>query len=154
MSHIHVEAERVIDAPPKEVYQFLADYRDRHPRILTPNFVDYEVERGGAGDGTIIRYRLHAARRERPYHIVIQEPEKGRVLREQDIDSSFAATWMVDPGPTPGQSRVKIITHWEGGSGMGGFLERTFAPLGLRGIYTEMLNRLEQELAGSVATSR
>ncbi len=153
MSHIHVEAERVIDASPAEVYMFLTDYETKHPRILTANFQQYAVERGGIGAGTVIRYRLHAGGRERPYHMQIDEPERGRVLRERDTDSSLMTTWTVDPGLTPSQSRVTVATDWEGGSGMGGFFERTFAPMGLRGIYTEMLNRLEQSLAGSAATS-
>jgi uncharacterized protein YndB with AHSA1/START domain len=154
MSHIHVETERVIDAPPAEVFAFLADYRQKHPMILTPNFLDYNVEQGGVGAGTVIRYRLQAAGRERPYHMQIDEPEKGRMLREHDTNSSLFTTWTVDQGPTPRQSRVTVSTHWEGGSGMGGFFERTFAPMGLRGIYTEMLNRLEQSLAGSATAAR
>lgn len=151
MSHIRAEAERVIDAPPTEVYTFLANYRDRHPLILTSNFHDYAVEQGGIGSGTVIRYRLHAGGRERPYRMEIEEPEKGRVLRERDINSSLVTNWTVHQGATPEQSRVSVTTDWEGGSGVGGFFERTFAPMGLRGIYTEMLNRLDQALTGSAA---
>jgi uncharacterized protein YndB with AHSA1/START domain len=154
MSHIHVDAERVIDAPPIDVYRFLADYANKHPMILTSNFLDYGVERGGIGAGTVVHFRLRAGGRERPYRMEIEEPEKGRVLRERDINSSLVTNWTVDQGPNPGQSRVTIATDWEGGGGMGGFFERTFAPMGLRGIYTEMLNRLEQSLAGSAAASR
>ena len=33
-------------------------------------------------------------------------------------------------------------TEWQGGRGVGGFFERTFAPVGLRRIYGEMLDRL------------
>ncbi len=35
-----------------------------------------------------------------------------------------------------------MITEWEGGSGIGGFFERTFAPMGLRRIYGSMLSKL------------
>ena len=154
MSHIHVETERVIDAPPAEVFAFLADYKTKHPMILTPNFLEYAVERGGVGAGTVISYRLHAGGRERPYRMQIDEPEAGKILREHDTNSSLFTTWTVDQGPNPRQSRVTVATHWEGGSGMGGFFERTFAPMGLRGIYSDMLNRLEQSLAGSAAATR
>jgi hypothetical protein len=153
MSHIHVEVGRAIDAPPAEVYRFLADYSDKHAVILTSNFLDYTVEKGGIGAGTVISYRLHAGGRERPYRMEIEEPEKGRVLRERDTNSSLVTTWTVDQGATPRQSRVSVATDWEGGSGMGGFFERTFAPMGLRGIYTEMLNRLGQSLTGTAAAS-
>jgi hypothetical protein len=47
-----------------------------------------------------------------------------------------------------------VATEWEGGSGVGGFFERTFAPMGLRSIYTEMLNRLAQTLTGSTTAAR
>jgi hypothetical protein len=154
MSRIHVEAERVIDAPPTEVYAFLADYAQRHARILTSNFHEYGVEQGGVGAGTVVHYRLHAAGRERPYRMQIEEPEKGRELRERDTNSSLVTTWTVDQGAAPGQSRVHVATEWEGSSGMGGFFERAFAPMGLRGIYTEMLNRLDQSLTGSAAAMR
>ena len=151
MSHIHVGAEREIDAPPAEVYAFLANYRDKHPIILTSNFYDYVVDQGGIGAGTVIRYRLHAGGRERPYRMEIEEPETGRVLRERDTNSSLVTTWTVNQGATPDQSRVAVATDWQGGSGVGGFFERTFAPKGLRGIHTEMLNRLALTLTGSAA---
>ncbi len=151
MSRIHVGAERGVDAPPAEVYQFLADYREKRPIILTPHFHDYAVETGGMGAGTLIHYRLRAGGRERGYRMEVEEPERGRVLRERDINSSLVTTWTVNQGATPGQSRVLVTTEWEGGGGMGGFFERTFAPMGLRGIYAEMLNRLAQALTGSAA---
>ncbi|HEY7350799.1 MAG TPA: SRPBCC family protein [Ktedonobacterales bacterium] len=151
MSHIHVEVERVVDAPPAEVYQFLADYREKRPIILTPNFLGYAVEQGGVGTGTVMHYRLHAGGRERPYQMEIDEPEKGRALRERDANSSLVTVWTVNQGANPEQSKVVVTSDWEGGSGMGGFFERTFAPMGLRGIYTEMLNRLAQALTGTAA---
>jgi hypothetical protein len=154
MGVIHVEAERVIDAPPSEVYGFLADYNRKHPTILTSHFHEYGVEKGGTGTGTVVHYRLHAAGRERPYHMEIDEPVAGRVLRERDTTSSLETLWTVDQGTTPGQSKVNVTTEWEGSGGVGGFFERTFAPMGLRGIYSEMLSRLDQSLTGSAATSR
>ncbi len=151
MSLIHVEVERAIDASPAEVYRFLADYSDKHPTILTSNFLDYKVEKGGIGAGTVISFRLHAGGRERPYHMEIEEPEKGKVLRERDTNSSLVTTWTVNQGANSQQSRVSIQTEWEGASGMGGFFERTFAPVGMRGIYNEILGRLAQTLTGSAA---
>jgi hypothetical protein len=35
-----------------------------------------------------------------------------------------------------------VDSEWEGGTGVGGFFERTFAPLGLRNIYGEILSNL------------
>jgi hypothetical protein len=154
MSHIHAEAERVIDARPEEVYTFLANYREDRPRMLTPNFLDYHVEQGGRGAGTVVSYRLQAGGRERPYRMQVEEPSRSRVLLERDMNSSLTNTWTISP-LTGGQTLVTLTTEWESrGAGMGGFFERTFAPLGLKKIYHEMLNRLAEALGASAAASR
>jgi uncharacterized protein YndB with AHSA1/START domain len=142
MSHIHVMSERVIDAQPEVVYEALTDYRVRRPQILTRNFLDYTVEQGGQGTGTEISYRLRAARRERPYHMLVKEPLKGWVLTESDQHSSLVTTWTLTPEDDGLRTRLRVDSEWEGGSGVGGFFERTFAPLGLRRIYNTMLASL------------
>lgn len=147
MSHIRVETERVVAARPEEVYSVLSDYKEQRPKILTPNFLEYTVEKGGRGAGTEVRYRLHAARRERPYHIRVKEPLKGTVLTEQDTNSSLVTTWTIMPVQDGQQTNVHIISEWQGGSGIGGFFERTFAPLGLRRIYRTMLASLASLVA-------
>lgn len=154
MSRIHVETERLIDAKPQDIYTFIADYRDKRPRILPPNYIDYTVVQGGRGTGTIVRYRFRAARRERPYEIAVEEPSRGRVLLERDTTSSLVTTWTVTPTASKDQTRVAITTEWEGSRGIGGFFERTFAPMGLRRVYNDMLDRLQQEVAPVSSTSR
>lgn len=154
MSRIHAEAERVIDAPPEEVYKFLANYRESRPRILPPNFQDYTVEQGGRGAGTIVNYRLQAGNRERAYRMQVEEPTAGRVLIERDLGSTLVNTWTVSP-IAGGQTLVAITTQWEShASGVGSFFERTFAPMGLRRIYVDMLNKLAEALGASAAASR
>lgn len=154
MSRIHAEAERIIDARPEEVYTFLANYRESRPRILPPNFQDYTVEQGGRGAGTIISYRLQAGNRERAYRMQVEEPNKGRVLIERDLGSTLVNTWTISP-ISGGQTLVAVTTEWESrASGVGSFFERTFAPMGLRRIYVDMLNKLAEALAASAAASR
>jgi hypothetical protein len=142
MSRIYVKKEQIINARPADVYAVLTDYEGKHAQILTPNFLDYTVEKGGRGDGTIVRYRLRAARRERPYRMLIQEAVKGRVITESDTNSSLVTTWTVLPQEHGQQTMVRVASEWEGGSGVGGFFERLFAPLGLRRIYARMLESL------------
>lgn len=142
MSRIHVKKEQIINARPADVYAALIDYAGKHIQILTANFLDYTVEKGGQGDGTIVRYRLRAARRERPYRMLIQEAVKGRVITESDMNSSLVTTWTVLPQEQGQQTMVRVASEWEGGSGVGGFFERLFAPLGLRRIYASMLDSL------------
>jgi hypothetical protein len=56
-----VSASAVINAPAKQVYTILADYHDGHPRILPQQyFSSLEVERGGVGAGTVLRFQMRA----------------------------------------------------------------------------------------------
>lgn len=145
MSGIHVEASRVVDAPTEKVYQFLADYRVSHPSILPPeSFVGYHVEEGGTGAGTVISIRIRAGGRERAYRMRVSEPEPGRVLQEQDTASSLVTQFILTPADGSAHTNVSIVTEWQGGSGIGGFFERAFAPMAMRRIYLRELDLLAE----------
>jgi hypothetical protein len=146
-SLIRVLAEREMAARPERVFAFLADYREARPRILTPNYLDYRVEEGGRGEGTTVSYRLQAAGRERSYRLRVEAPVP-RTLLERDTASSLVTTWRVMPAPRD-RSIVRVVTEWQGSGGIGGFFERTFAPRGLRRIYEDVLDRLDQELGAT-----
>lgn len=150
MSQIHVEAERIINARPEDVYRFLADYRDKRPHILTSDYTDYQVAQGGSGAGTVVTYTFHTARGARPYELHVEEPAPG-TLRERDARSTLTTTWRVAQSGTSSQSRVSIATEWTGGTGIGGFFERTFAPASLRRTYQRILGRLDEALSGAEA---
>ena len=146
MSHLEVQTERVIAAKPEDVYAFLADYKER-PKILPPNFSDYAVEEGGHGAGTVVSYRMRAGRRERPYRMRVDEPARG-VLTESDAGSSFVTRWELSPTADGERTRVRLVSEWDGSSGVAGFFERLFAPVGLRRIYNDMLARLAAAVEG------
>jgi len=140
MAKIVVSAERAIDAPADEVYRYVADMRDHHPRYLPPAFSDFRVESGGVGAGTITRFTVTAGGRTREYRMRVDEPEPGRVLTESDTGSSLVTTTTVTP--RDGASLVQIATTWDGAGGIGGFFEKTFAPRVMRTIYADELERL------------
>lgn len=144
MSRVIAKSERVIPADPEEIFAVLSDYKLKRPQMLTPNFLQYKVERGGRGDGTIVSYRLHAGGRERAYRMQVDETVPGKVLTERDRNSSLVTTWQLSPDGDKRHTRVSVTTEWEGSTGVGGFFERTFAPLGLRSIYTTMLDFLAE----------
>ncbi len=152
MAHIHVQTEQVVNARPEEVYTFLKDYTKR-PQILTENYLNYKVEEGGNGAGTVVTYRLHAANRERGYRIQVSDPGTGKTLQESDAGSSLVTIWTMTPEADGQKTRVQLTSDWEGGKGVGGFFEKTFAPLGLRRIYTEILGKLATKFAGAQATT-
>lgn len=142
---IKVDLERTIPAPPARVHAALADYRGRE-RILPASYLDYQVEEGGQGGGTVVSYRLRAGRRERRYRMEVAEPTPGVTLVERDRDSSLVTTWILSPTASGTATDLRLSTIWEGHGGVGGFFERTFAPRGLRRIHGELLDRLTGQL--------
>lgn len=142
MGRIVVSAERVVDAPADKIYDILADYRVGHREILPPNFSDYRVLEGGYGAGTVISFKVRAGGRERAYTMRVSESIPGSVLVESDTSSSLATTFSLTPQDDGRRTLVTFRTEWQGGAGIGGFFERTFAPMAMRRIYNDELGRL------------
>jgi hypothetical protein len=135
---VRASASKPIKAEPEQVLRFLRDYRDARPKILTENYTAYRVEQGGQGTGTVVAYHFAAGGRERDYRLEVQESDG--MIYERDQLSSFVATWTV--APSADGSIVTLEATWSGAGGIGGFFEGLFAPLGLRRIFGEMLDRL------------
>jgi Polyketide cyclase / dehydrase and lipid transport len=138
MATVTASATKAIDVPPERVLEFLRDYREARPRILTDNYTAYRVEQGGHGKGTVIGYHFAAGGRERDYRLQVEEDSAG--LFERDQLSSYVSRWTVAPGGSG--SEVTLEASWQGAGGIGGVFERTFAPIGLRRIFGEMLDKL------------
>jgi Polyketide cyclase / dehydrase and lipid transport len=135
---VRASATKPIKAAPEQVLGFLRDYREARPRILTENYTAYRVEQGGEGTGTVVAYHFVAGGRERDYRLEVRESD--RMISERDQLSSFVATWTV--APSADGSVVTLEASWNGAGGIGGFFEGVFAPLGLRRIFGEVLDRL------------
>jgi uncharacterized protein YndB with AHSA1/START domain len=148
---IEVTAERAIEVPPAVVYGCIADMRAHHPNFLPPAFTDFEIEEGGVGAGTIVRFKVGAGGRKRAYRMRVDEPEPGRVLTESDTESSLVTTWTLTPHDDG--TLVQIATRWQGAGGIGGFFERMFAPRVMRGIYVDELARLDAYARGQAAAT-
>jgi uncharacterized protein YndB with AHSA1/START domain len=141
MGVIEVTAERTVNAPAEAVYGHIRDMHT-HPKFLPPAFSDFHIESGGVGTGSVTRFKVTAGGRTREYHMTVDEPEPGRVLRESDQSSSLITKFIVDPAVS-GSSLVQISTTWRGAGGIGGFFERTFAPRAMKAIYEDELARLD-----------
>lgn len=144
MATVTASATRAVDAPPERVLEFLRDYREARPRILPENYSAYRVESGGNGQGTVIGYHFAAGGRERDYRLAVEEDGAGLVERDQL--SSFVSRWSVAAEGAGAQ--VTLESSWQGAGGIGGMFERRFAPLGLRRIYGEMLEKLAAAVSG------
>ena len=59
MNQIQVSFSSTIKAPAGAVYTILADFRNHHPHILPERyFSDLEVEEGGYGARTVLRFNM------------------------------------------------------------------------------------------------
>jgi hypothetical protein len=142
MGRVIARASKELAAPPDRVLAVLRDYRNARKPLLPANYTAYRVEAGGAGNGTVIGYHFAAGGRERDYRLRVEEADG--VLREKDELSSFVSTWTVTPSEAG--STVTLEGSWDGASGVSGFFEGVFAPLGLKRVYGEILGRLADKV--------
>jgi len=146
MGHIKVKADAVLNARPEDVYATIADYRKGHPSILpTENLYDLQVEEGGYGAGTIIRFKSRVLGIEQSFYQRVSEPEPGKVLVEQDIDTkqNLATTFTVIPVEEGQKSQVEISTTMNASPGIRGFVERVVVSIFNPRIYRKELKLLE-----------
>lgn len=147
MRVVHASRSACIRAPAPIVYSLIADYRSGHPRMLPPRyFPRLEVERGGVGAGTIIRFEVRLFGRTRPVRAEISEPRPGEELVETDLATGARTSFIVVPRAGGRESQVTIRTEWEA-SGLRGWIEGMLAPPLLRRIYAEELAQLGGVLA-------
>jgi hypothetical protein len=150
MPRHEVTAEAVVDAPAELAYALIADYRDGHPQIIPrPPFVSLDVEQGGTGEGTVIRFQMRILGRKRTFRAAITEPEPGRVLAETDLDTGAVTTFTVVPVEDDRKSRVTITTDLETRGGALGGLERYFLTRLLRPVHHREIERI-----GAIASGR
>ncbi len=146
MGQIKVKTAAVLDARPEDVYATIADYQHGHPDILPKeSLYDLQVEQGGYGAGTIIRFKMKALGVEQPFYQRVSEPEPGRVLVERDIDSvrNVTTTFTVTPVEDAQKSRVEISTMMNTSPGLQGFVERIIVPIMNPRVYRKELKLLE-----------
>ena len=143
MATLNVIASRRIPAPPAEVYAILADYTEGHPHILpSAYFRNIEVEEGGVGAGTRIRFEMTVLGTTRSMRAEIEEPKPGRVLVERDVEGKTVTTFTVNPAREGRESDVAITTVLTTRGGLLGVVERFAAKAFLERVYRDELSRL------------
>ncbi|KUI22904.1 polyketide cyclase [Mycobacterium sp. GA-1285] len=145
MGQVSASSTVLIDASPETVLSAVADYANVRPKILSPQYSDYKVIEGGQGAGTVASWKLQATK-SRVRDVKAEIDVAGHTVIEKDANSSMITNWTVAPAG-PGSS-VTVKTSWQGAGGIGGFFEKTFAPLGLRKIQSEVLENLKKHLEG------
>lgn len=143
MSLIHIEVSDVIDARPDEIYAVIVDYRVGHPAILPkPYFTELTVESGGHGEGTVANVKMQVMGVKQSYHLVITEPEPGRVMVERDDAAGVVTTFTIDPLNDGARARVTIASDMRLSPGLVGIMERLTIPPITRRIYLQELAQL------------
>ena len=145
MTRLHAEASALIAATPAEVYAIFSDYHHHHPAILPKQyFPKIEVEQGGQGAGTVFTVWTRALGVERIYHMVVSEPEPGRLLMEDDPKAGVTTTFRVVPASQSQQTKVTIATDWQAQAGIGGLVEKLVTPPVMRRIFRQELKNLAE----------
>ena len=144
-----VKASSRVDAPAEVVYGIIADYRNGHPHILPRKYFEWlEVEQGGRGAGTVIRFQMRVLGQTRVLRAAITEPDPGRVLVETDTSGAGpVTTFTVEPEGA--SSHVTFSTELTSAGGLLGVAERLVLKRLLRRIYARELEQL-----GRVAVER
>jgi hypothetical protein len=143
MGQVSASSSVLIDATPEAVLTAVADYANVRPKILSSHYSDYRVLEGGQGAGTVASWKLQATK-SRVRDVNASIDVAGHTVIEKDANSSMITNWTVSPAGSG--SSVTVKTSWQGAGGIGGFFEKTFAPLGLRKIQDEVLANLKTEV--------
>jgi len=145
----NVRSSARVNAPADVVYDLIADYRNGHPQILPKQYFEWlEVEQGGRGEGTVIRFQMRVLGQSRVLRAVVTEPEPGRVLVETDTSGGGpVTTFTVEPDGNG--ARVTFSTALTSATGPLGVIERFVLRRVLRRIYARELEQL-----GRVAVER
>jgi hypothetical protein len=146
MAQIVARASALLNARAEDVYEAIADYRNRHPHILpSESLYDLQVEEGGYGAGTVIRFKARTLGAVRSFYQRVSEPEPGHILVERDIDSvnDLATTFTVTPVEDGQKTQVEISTSMRPSPGLTGLIERIVVPSNNTKVYRKELQLLE-----------
>ncbi|MGD1240251.1 SRPBCC family protein [Mycobacterium seoulense] len=143
MGQVSAASTILVNTEPGATLAAVADYQTVRPKVLSPQYSDYQVLQGGQGAGTVAKWRLQATK-SRVRDVQVDVDVAGHSVIEKDANSSMVINWTVAPAG-PGSS-VTVKTTWTGAGGVKGFFEKTFAPLGLKRIQGEVLGNLKREL--------
>lgn len=142
MSKVQVQASLVINAPAQTLYNIMADYRVGHAAVLPPVFKELTVEKGGVGAGTVIRVRTEMMGQSFNYHMVVTEPQPGRLLVETDINTGLSSSFRFEPLNGGAQTRMTIASEFVPSPGLKGVLERLMTPVMMRRIFTQEMHNV------------
>ncbi|MFL5616344.1 MAG: SRPBCC family protein [Gemmatimonadaceae bacterium] len=143
---LRVAARGEVGASASDVYRMIADYHTGHPRIVPPRyFRNLQVDEGGYGAGTSIRYDLIAFGKTYHSRARITEPDPGRVLVETELEKGAVTTFYVEPLGSS-RSMVTISTVLPVHGGLFGAIERAIMRRFFDRVYAAELARIDEQV--------
>jgi hypothetical protein len=143
----HVEAAQVIDAPPKELYALLADYRVGHPSIVPKQyFKSLTVEQGGTGAGTVVVSELEIWGKTYHTRQLVSEPSPGRILAETDVDTGQYTEFVFEPVDGGQKTHLTIASEFPAKPGFAGWLEKQVQTSIIRRMYRQELQNIAEHM--------
>src|ERR1700739_907834 len=127
MGQVSAASTTLINVEPADTLAAVADYQKVRPKILSPQYSEYQVLQGGQGPGTVAKWKLQATK-SRVRDVQVDVDVAGHTVIEKDANSSMVTNWTVAPAG-PGSS-VTGKTTWNGAGGGKGFFAKAFVPPG------------------------
>jgi hypothetical protein len=122
MGQVSAASTILINVEPAATLAAVADYQTVRPKILSPQYSEYQVLEGGQGAGTVAKWKLQATK-SRVRDVQVSVDVAGHAVIEKDANSSMITNWTIAPAG-PGSS-VTVKTTWTGAGGVKGFFEKT-----------------------------
>src|ERR1700742_3706002 len=108
MAQVSAASTILINAEPATTLAAVADYLTVRPKILSPQYSEYQVLQGGQGQGTVAKWQLQATQsRVRDVQVNVDVP--GHTVIERDANSSMVTNWTVPPAGPAASVTVKTI---------------------------------------------
>lgn len=111
MAQVSAASTILLNVDPAATLAAVADYQSVRPKILSPQYSEYQVLQGGQGQGTVVKWKLQATK-SRSRDVQATVDVAGHSVIEKDANSSMVSTWTVAPAG-PGSS-VTVKTSWTG----------------------------------------
>ena len=145
MNTFQITEDVLVNAPAQQVYDILADYHVGHREILPKQyFKEMTVLEGGKGAGTKLKIEMEVMGNQSTFHLVVTEPEPGRILEESDATAGISTVFTVEPRNGGAQSWVEIRSTNRGKPGLMGWLEQKVVTAVTKRIYREELANLNE----------
>src|ERR1700678_4798405 len=92
MGQVSAASTVLINVEPAATLAAVADYQTVRPKILSPQYSEYQVLQGGQGPGTVAKWKLQATK-SRVRDVQVDVDIAGHTVVEKDANFSMTTNW-------------------------------------------------------------